>query len=241
VSLTSRWIHMDLWNSRVGEAGPAPGPDWIAELLAGQRCWAGLDLSSKLDMTAFALVFPGGEVSWRFWIPESVVPVLDEHTGGLFGEWCDDGWVTTTEGDTIDYDRIYDDIEADHRRYGIVDITYDKWSGEPVRQEIVKRTRLRMVESDTTYLRMTPPMAELERRLKAREFTHFGNPVARWMADVVECKRPRDDPDRMRPVKPDRSKTGRRIDGIPAVLFALDGALRGMPAPSVYETRGMSG
>ncbi|MFE2106649.1 terminase large subunit [Kitasatospora sp. NPDC059463] len=241
VSLTSRWIHMDLWNARIGEAGAAPGPDWIAERLAGQRCWGGLDLSSKLDMTSFALVFPGGEVSWRFWIPESVVPTLDDHTGGLVGEWCDDGWITTTEGDTIDYDRIYDDIEADHRRYGIVDITYDKWSGEPVRQEIVKRTRLKMVESDTTYLRMTPPMSELERRLKADELIHFGHPVARWMADVVECKRPRDDPDRMRPVKPDRSKTGKRIDGIPALLFALDGALRGMPAPSVYESRGLAG
>ncbi|OII60102.1 hypothetical protein BJP40_00640 [Streptomyces sp. CC53] len=181
---------------------------------------------------------------WRFWVPESVTPILSDYTNGRFEEWVRDGWVTETEGDTIDYDRIYDDVAADHNRYRIVDITYDKWSGEPVRQAITKRTRLKLVESDTTYLRMTPPMSELMRRLKARppgsELAHFGNPVALWMADSIEKKSPRDDPDRMRPVKPDRDKTGKRIDGMVSLLLAVDGAMRGLPAPSVYETQGMA-
>lgn len=238
VSQVTRWIGMDLWDGCAREI--APTPDWVASRLAGQRCWAGLDLSSKLDLTAWTLLFGDGSVLWRFWVPESMVEPLSEHTGGRFEEWVRDGWVTATEGDTIDYDRIYADIEADHQRYRIVDITYDKWSGEPVRQEITKRTRLAMVESDTTYLRMTPPMAELMRRLKAGEIAHFGNPVARWMADAVERKSPRDDPDRMRPVKPDRDKSGKRIDGIVSLLFALDGAMRGAPPVSIYETRGLS-
>lgn len=239
VSQVTRWLSMDLWNARVGEV--APTPDWIRAKLKGQRCWGGLDLSSKLDLTALALVFQDGSVLWRFWLPESVVPDLDKHTNGRVSQWVDEGWITATEGDTIDYDRIYDDVTADHKAFKLFDITYDKWSGEPVRQAIVKRTRLTMIESDTTYLRMTSPMGELMRRLKADEIRHFGNPVAAWMADVVEKKSPRDDPDRQRPVKPDREKTGKRIDGIPALLFALDGAMRGAPKKSVYESRGMLG
>ncbi|NUP21600.1 MAG: terminase large subunit [Streptomyces sp.] len=238
VSQVSRWIPMDLWDLNAREVAPTPG--WIAGRLEGQRCWAGLDLSSKLDLTAWALVFPDGSLLWRIWAPESVADHLDEHTGGMFSEWARDGWVKLTDGDTIDYDTIYDDIETDHQLYRIVDISYDKWSGEPVRQEIVKRTRLKCVESDTTYTRMTPPMAEFMRGLKAREYAHFGNPVARWMADNLECKSPRDDPDRIRPVKPARDKTGKRIDGMPALLFAIDGKLRGMPAPSIYESQGMA-
>lgn len=238
VSQVSRWIPMDLWDLNAREIAPTPG--WISGQLEGQRCWAGLDLSSKLDLTAWSLVFPDGSLLWRIWAPESVADHLDEHTGGMFSEWARDGWVTLTDGDTIDYDTIYDDIETDHELYRIVDITYDKWCGEPVRQEIVKRTRLKCVESDTTYTRMTPPMAEFMRGLKAREYAHFGNPVARWMADNLECKSPRDDPDRIRPVKPARDKTGKRIDGMPALLFAIDGALRGMPAPSIYESQGMA-
>ncbi|MCZ7414303.1 terminase large subunit [Streptomyces sp. WMMC897] len=238
VSQVTRWMPMDLWDACTGEVAPAPG--WVTGRLEGRRCWGGLDLSSKLDLTAWALCFPGGEVLWRFWVPESVVPVLSEHTGGRFEEWVSDGWVTETEGDTIDYERIYDDIEEDHQLFRIVDVTYDKWAGEPVRQAIVNRTGLEMIESDTTYQRMTGPMGELMRRLKARELTHFGNPVAQWMADALECKSPRDDPDRIRPVKPDRGKSGKRIDGMPALLFALDGSMRGMPAPSIYETRGLA-
>ncbi|MGW4030758.1 terminase large subunit [Streptomyces sp. NPDC004838] len=238
VSQVTRWIPMDLWDLNAREIAPTPG--WIAGRLEGQRCWAGLDLSSKLDLTAWCLVFPTGEILWRLWAPESVADLLDEHTDGKFSEWAADGWITLTDGDTIDYDTIYDDIETDHQLFRIVDVTYDKWCGEPVRQEIVKRTRLKMVESDTTYTRMTPPMAELMRALKARELAHFGNPVAWWMADTIEAKSPRDDPDRTRPVKPDRSKTGKRIDGLVALLLAADGQLRGLPAPSIYETQGMA-
>ncbi|SBT89387.1 Phage terminase-like protein, large subunit, contains N-terminal HTH domain [Streptomyces sp. DI166] len=238
VSQVTRWLSMDLWDARAGEI--APTPDWVRGRLKGERCWGGLDLSSKLDMTSLAWVFPDGSVLWRFWLPESMIEPLDEHTNGRISQWVEAGWITATEGDTIDYERIYDDVAQDHKDFRIVDITYDKWSGEPVRQAIVKRTRLKMVESDTTYLRMTAPMGELMRRLKADEIRHFGNPVARWMADVVEKKSPRDDPDRQRPVKPDRDKTGKRIDGIPALLFALDGAMRGLPKPSVYESQGMA-
>ncbi|WP_436772057.1 terminase large subunit [Yinghuangia sp. YIM S09857] len=238
VSQVTRWIPMDLWDANCREI--APTPEWAAERLIGQQCWGGLDLSSKLDLTAWSLTFPGGEVLWRFWAPESVTELLDGPTNGAYTRWVQDGWITETEGDTIDYDRIYGDVEVDHGRFRIIDVTYDKWCGEPVRQEIEKRTRLKMVESNTTFARMTGPMAELMRQLKGTEMEHFGNPVARWMADNIECKRPRDDPDRMRPVKPDRDKTFKRIDGLPAQLFAIDGRMRGLPKPSIYETQGMA-
>jgi phage terminase large subunit-like protein len=238
VSQVTRWISMDLWDLNAREIAPNPG--WITGRLEGMRCWSGLDLSSKLDLTAWTCLFTDGSVLWRFWAPESIAPHLDEHTGGKFSEWARDGWITLTDGDTIDYDQIYDDIVTDHNRFRIVDVTYDKWCGEPVRQEIVKRTRLEMVESNTTYSRMTPPMAECMRGLKAREYAHYGNPVARWMADNIESKSPTDDPDRIRPVKPNRDKSGKRIDGLPAWFFAIDGQMRGLPAPSVYETQSMA-
>ncbi|WP_181786046.1 terminase large subunit [Streptomyces phytophilus] len=238
VSQVTRWLSMDLWDANAREI--APTPSWARERLAGERCWGGLDLSSKLDLTAWALLFTDGSVLWRFWAPESVAGVLDEHTGGKFSEWARDGWITLTDGDVIDYDRIYADVDDDHDTFVITDVTYDKWTGEPVRQEIEKQTGLTLVESNTTYDRMTPPMKEFEKRLKAREYGHFGNPVARWMADSVQKKSPRDDPDRLRPVKPDRDKSGVRIDGIPALLFAQDGAMRGRPVESVYETRGLA-
>lgn len=238
VQSATRYIAMDLWKANTGEI--APHPEWILPKLEGRRCYAGLDLSSKLDLTAWACLFDDGEIWWRFWAPESVVPLLDEHTDDQFSLWCDDGWITLTDGDTIDYEQIYDDIETDHEAFSITNVIYDFWSGEPVRQEVHKRTGLELIESKTTFERMSEPLKELTRLLKLRHLQHFGNPAAQWMADNLEVKSPRDDPDRLRPVKPDREKSGKRIDGMPALLFALDGRQRGAPPDSVYETRGLA-
>ena len=151
---------------------------------------------------------------------------MSKATDGRFQQWVDDGWVVATDGDVIDYTAIYDAVELDHGRYAIASVTYDKWSGEPVRQAIEERTGLEaLYESSTTYERMTQPMKELVRGLTAREFNHAGNPVARWMADALEAKSPTDDPERVRPVKPDRNKTGKRIDGMVTLLLAIDGRL----------------
>ncbi len=224
VQQTTRYISMDEWAANTGPE-VALDNDWLRDRLAGKRCWAGLDLSSKLDMTAWTLLFEDGTILWRFWIPEDVVPVLDKHTDNAFGLWVKDGWITATDGNVIDYAAIYQAIEDDHEQFGIESVTYDKWSGEPVRQAIIERTGLDCFESATTYDRMTAPMKELMRGLKAQEFRHAGNPVAAWQADSLEAKTPTDDPDRVRPVKPAREKTGKRIDGMVSLVFAIDGRL----------------
>ncbi|HET8684987.1 MAG TPA: terminase TerL endonuclease subunit [Micromonosporaceae bacterium] len=234
----SRWVSMDLWDANTGEL--ALTPDWLRDRLAGRRCWAGLDLSSKLDLTAWCLLFEDGSALWRFWVPESAVTALDQETDGAFRRWCDAGWVTVTDGNTIDYHSIYDAVESDHEHFAIVDVTYDRWCGEPVRQEVVERTGLECYESGTTYERMTGPMTECTRMLNAGELRHGGNPVARWNAEHLKAKSPADDPDRVRPVKPDRGAEKVRVDGMPALFFAIDGRLRDTDDTSVYETRGLA-
>lgn len=251
VQQVTRFLTLDLWDACVRE--PIPSPEWLDDKLAGLACVGGLDLSARFDVTAWALVYESGWVRWRFWLPEDVLPLLDEHTAGKASVWVRDGWLTATEGDVIDYDRVYDDIEADHELFKIRCGVYDKWSGEPVRQEIERRTGMEMHESSTTYERMTQPLKELVARLKTEQqqraddvpiaertgFAHGGNPVARWMADALEVTSPRGDPDRSRPVKPDRQASGKRIDGMVALLHALEGDLMPRPKPNVYETRGL--
>jgi phage terminase large subunit-like protein len=238
VHQVTRYLPMDLWNANAGEI--APEPEWLLPKIKDKVAWGGLDLSAKLDLTAWSVLTDDLWVWWRFWCPESVVPKLDESTGGQFSIWCRDGWITVTDGDTIDYDSVYAGIEEDDERFRIADVTYDKWSGEPVRQELEKRTGLELLESNTTYERMTAPMNELMRVLKGKILQHGMNPVARWMADNLNAKHPRDDPDRIRPVKPDRLKSGVRIDGMITLLYGLDGWMRHhQEEPSRYESSGL--
>jgi phage terminase large subunit-like protein len=238
VQQVERYIPLDLWDDCTGEV--LPSPDYWLPKLRGQRCWAGLDLSSKLDMTAWCLLFESGEVLWRYWIPEAVVDTISVPTDGAFARWVRAGWITATDGDTIDYESIYAQIDADAEAFAIERITYDRWSGEPVRQRVEADTGIEMIESGTTYQQMTGPMSEFMRLLKAGEISHGGNPVSRWMADNLDAKRPRDDPDRLRPVKPDRARSHIRIDGMPALFFAIDARLTSKPKPvSAYNNRGL--
>lgn len=238
VQQVTRFMPMDLWDDCTGGEVLA-NPEWADASLEGKPCVGGLDLSAKFDLTAWCLLFDSGWVRWRFWLPEDMVPVLDQYTGGQASVWTCDGWITATEGDVIDYDRVVADVAADVERFAVSRVTYDKWCGEPVRQRVEQEAGVQvMVESATTYERMTEPMKELLARVRQGTISHGGHPVARWMADSLESRSPNDDPDRMRPVKPERHGTGKRIDGMVALLHALEGDLQPKRRESVYESRG---
>ena len=61
---------------------------------------------------------------------------------------------------------------------------------------------------------------------------HAGNPILTWNADCVEAKS--DGNDLIRPVKPERATSNKRIDGIVALLEALDRAIRNENAGVTY-------
>lgn len=238
VSQATRFVPMDLWDRCVGEV--AANPAWVDDKLDGMTAVGGLDLSAKFDLTAWCLLFESGWVRWRFWLPEDMIRQLDGPTGGWMTEWVRRRWVTATDGDVIDYDQVEREIAEDCERFRVRRIVYDKWSGEPVRQRIEDASGVEMVESSPTYERMTEPMKDLLARVRQRQISHGGHPVARWMADSLEAKSPADDPDRLRPVKPERDASGKRIDGMVALLHAIEGELAGEDKPSVYETRGLA-
>jgi phage terminase large subunit-like protein len=54
---------------------------------------------------------------------------------------------------------------------------------------------------------------------------HGGNPILRWMADCLAIRQ--DENANIRPVKPDRMKSGKRIDGIVAAIMARSRAVLG--------------
>jgi phage terminase large subunit-like protein len=86
-----------------------------------------------------------------------------------------------------------------------------------------------------TFFGTSPAIKEFQRLMGSNErrddgtpaparFLHGGNPVARWMASVVEAKD--DGQDNLRLVKPERLKSQARIDGMAAMVTGLDGYLR---------------
>jgi phage terminase large subunit-like protein len=80
------------------------------------------------------------------------------------------------------------------------------------------------VEFGQGYSSMSAPTKELLSMVLAKKIRHGGNRVLRWMADSMEVKQ--DPAGNIKPCKPDRGKTGKRIDGIVALVMAVDRVTR---------------
>ena len=238
VSQTHRWMPMPLYDANVDD-DLWLSRDYGRDQLKGLTAWAGMDLAAKFDLVSWCLLIPAGDVVhalWRFWLPEDVLPFLDKHNEGRYTRWAREGWLTVTEGNVVDYDRIYSDIEQDARDFTIRATDADQWSSAPVIQEVEKRIGVWEIDAyNNTYQRMTPGMTELMALVKNRRFRHHGNPIARSCFDSVEVRKAPYDPELIRPDKPDRGRDGKRIDAVPSSAMACS-AWKRDPAPEQVKS-----
>lgn len=231
----TRLIDLKVWDAAAGICD--------LSLLKGCRAWAGFDLSAVSDFTAWCMAVesprPGVELEffWRFFVPEDRVEDIERHCQVPLAKWIGEGFVTATEGNVVDYAVVRDAAIGDCGKVDMQRISYDRMYAGQLVQEI--DTALKGVEVAAvaqTYFGTSPAIKELQRLIgkSGKEqlpasLLHGGNPVARWMASVVESKN--DGQDNLRLVKPDRLKSQARIDGISAMVMGLDGFLRRKKAP----------
>ncbi|MGX4737118.1 terminase large subunit [Kitasatospora griseola] len=220
---STRWLPLPLWDENAGAVNE--------KNFRYRRAWGGVDLSAVSDLSAWVLVVesrkPGVELEIipRFWLPEERLADLEQQLMVPLGEWVSQGLLTLTEGDAIDYGAIERQIIEDCRRLDVQRVSYDRMFAGQLVQRVEQKTRgVDVVPIAQTYLGMSPGSKELERLLREGQIHHGGNPVLRWHASVVEVYR--DGNDNLRPVKPDRDKSTARIDGIAALVMALDGYVR---------------
>ncbi len=228
-----KWMPMDDWRACAGDVAALEMP----KRLKGMTCYGGLDLSSTSDITAFIMVFPDEDdyidVVCRFWIPEDNMLIRSRDDGVHYQKWVKEGYIEATPGNVIDYDWIFEQIEQDLDTFDIDQTAFDRWGAARVVQVLEKKGAT-MVQFGQGFASMNPPMKELERLILSKKIRHGNNPVLTWMADNLVA--------RMDPagnIKPDKEKSREKIDGIVALIMALDLALRHPEVKSVYEKRGV--
>lgn len=231
VQQSDRWIDLTLWDENAGMVDEAA--------LAGRVCYGGLDLSSVSDITAWVMVFPRDnrdecDVLARFWVPEAQLSNSENRYRDWYAAWARDGLLQTTPGDAVDYQFIKRQVLEDAQKYRLMDLNVDRlFQGYQLSQELADEG-LTVFGFGMGFMSMAPVAREFERRLLLRGIHHGGNPVLRWMADNVAVKQ-----DPAGNLKPDKAASQGKIDGIVALLMALDRLERNENGPSVYETRGM--
>lgn len=220
---TSRWLDIGKWDELTAR------PDRAR--LRGRRAWAGLDLSATSDFTAWAVwvesTRPGYQLELLidYWVPEDRVEALQEQLQVPLQAWVDQGYVHATEGDVIDYAAVKAKAVGDARHYDLQRISYDRMFAGHIVQEIDQAARgVDLVPVGQGFVGIGPAAREFERLINGGLVILPDDPVSRWMALWVETKT--DETDNVRPVKPNRRSSMRRIDGIQAAVTGLDGWVR---------------
>ena len=233
VKQSVRWMPMDKW-----DACAAPVD---AEELKGRACYGGLDLSSTTDVTAFVLVFPPMDedepfaVLPYFWIPEENLELRVRRDHVPYDVWQKQGFLMTTEGNVVHYGFIEKFIEELGEKYNIREIAFDRWGAVQMVQNL-EGMGFTVVPFGQGFKDMSPPTKELMKLTLEKKIAHNGHPVLRWMADNIFI---RTDP--AGNIKADKEKSTERIDGVIALIMALDRAIRCVndASASVYDERGI--
>jgi phage terminase large subunit-like protein len=228
VNSVQRWLPMDKWD----ECSDAP------EELNGRPCYAGLDLAATTDLAALSLVFPredSYDILMRFWIPEDGAHEKERKDRVPYQQWAKQGYITLTPGNVIDYDYIAHELKTLREQYDIREVAFDRWGATKLSQDLTE-AEFTMVPFGQGFVSMSAPTKELMSIVLSKKLRHGGHPILRWNADNLVVQM-----DPAGNLKPDKAKATQKIDGMVALIMALDRATRHAAdyGRSVYDGRGV--
>ena len=221
----TRFIPMDKWAKTAGEVD--------VEALRGRECYAGLDLATVTDVAALVLVFPPeGEsdiykVACHFWIPEDNMHERVRRDRVPYDAWEREGFITATPGNVIDYAFIRHKLNELADTYYIREVAFDRWGATKISTDL-EDDGFTMAQFGQGFASMNAPTKELLKLVLEERLHHANNPVLRWMCDNLVV--------RMDPagnMKPDKEKSTEKIDGMVALIMALDRATAHLGAGSL--------
>lgn len=232
VSVNSPLIAKDAWKF----CGKKP----IVPLHECEEIWAGLDLSGKIDLTAFVL-YGKYKGEWYvysyFWTPKKGLEQREKRDRAPYSLWIKQGFLYTTPGATVDYDFVAETIWDIVEPLGdkLKGIAFDRW-----RINILKKSfkelgvLIRGKEEDESleeglplidwgqgFKDMSPAIDAVEEVILNGTINHGNHPVLTMCASNVTTVK-----DSAGNRKLDKMKTSGRIDGLVALTMAAGLAQR---------------
>jgi phage terminase large subunit-like protein len=221
-----------------------PVEQWMAgaspfdeEELVGRECFAALDLSASQDLTSLQLYFPGDKgkkarVLRRYWLPGDDLAARAKRDRVPYELWVQQGHLSLIPGKVIRYDVIEREILKLAETFTIRELAIDPFGAMNLANQLADQG-FTVVVMQQGFTILSPPTKELLRLVAGDELEHGGDPVLKWMAANVALEQ-----NAVGDVRPNKRKSKGRIDGIVALIMAIDRASRhGMIPRSIYEDR----
>lgn len=192
--------------------------DYNEDDLAGMECYAGFDLSSTSDITSVSYAFPFDReirLLTRHYLPEAQLLNVANKNRAIYRQWVKAGWIRTTPGDCIDYDRIRDDILRDAEIFNIRLVGFDTWNATHLRTQL-QGAGLDVEPFPQTYLKFSPVAKSFEVFVNRKVVRHRGDPVLAWAIGNVVMES-----DANANIKPNKKKSSNKIDPAVSALMAF--------------------
>jgi phage terminase large subunit-like protein len=212
VNALAPWLSLEGW--RRGQSR------WLAEELLGEPCWLGIDMSSKIDLTAVAAAFPPTEIRrrWRLLIwcltPEDTLAERARRDRAPYLLWKQAGYLRTNPGNRIDQDEVRALVSAAAAQFDVQSVGVDPWNAGNL-MKVLADDGLMVIEVPQTLQQMSAPSKEFEADVLDELVDAGDNPLMTWAVSNVVVQR--DNKDNIYPVK---KKSRGRIDPVIAALLA---------------------
>jgi phage terminase large subunit-like protein len=196
-------------------------------------CHIGLDLASRTDLAALALVLPEQDDHYTVFVKcfTNEAAVMEARNPS-YPAWAAEGDLVVTPGDETDFGWIEDEILRLCRDFRVESVAYDPWAATQLAQRLSDQG-VPMVEFRSSTQNFSEPTKELDAAMRAHRLEHDGNGVLTWcIGNVVGREDARSN------VYPKKARPENKIDAAIAVIMAMARCMTA-PGPSVYETRGL--
>jgi phage terminase large subunit-like protein len=230
LSMDADWMKPEVWARNMKET----------RRTLERACYLGLDLSETTDLTSLVLLFPDPsdntfDVMPFFWMARERVQERELADRVPYSNWVEQGKIEAIDGDVIDLRVIKRKIKWAAECFNVQEVAFDPHHALQLSIELSEELGLKCVPVPQRYTHMSEPMKKVMEWALQSRLRHGNHPVLAWN---VKCVRARSDGnDNIRPVKPDRSTSGKRIDGAVALILAASRAM--FHVPSIYEKQGL--
>jgi phage terminase large subunit-like protein len=205
-----RWLSPDNW-AKCGKplAGDLEKREW----------YAGLDLASTYDLSAFVMVSQSEDGTFDvlpfFWVPEMNAAERTQRDKVDYIGWIRDGYIRVTDGNCTDYDVIRRDIVELSQKFNIRQVGIDRWNATQLATQL-QGEGVNVTGFGQGYGSMSSPSKQLENLVLSEKIRHGNHPVLSWMAGNVAVQT-----DHQGNIKPSKAKSTERIDGIVSLVMGI--------------------
>jgi phage terminase large subunit-like protein len=183
----------------------------------GKEVYMALDLASKKDLCALIVMWVDEKGKKYFkgisYMPDDQIKHKEARVRANLIQWEEEGVLTTTPGEIVDYNVIYEDIVQLCKKCTVKGIAYDPFQATQM-VGALSNLGLNVIEVAQTVKNLSEPMKQMEADILTEEF-QFNDNLLSWAISNVKVRR-----DKKENYFPGKENEQDRIDPAVACIMA---------------------